>query len=165
MYLKNSYLTFISMLRQAPQALAVIRGSASYPDIQGNVLFYQLTGTVLVVAEIIGLPTTQEQCSSPIFGFHIHDGNECSGNREDFFADAGMHYNPQNCPHPYHAGDLPPLFGNEGYAFCTFMTNRFSVSEVIDKTIIIHENPDDFTTQPSGHAGEKIACGKIILGD
>lgn len=165
MYIKDSYLTFISMLRQTPQALAIIRGSANYPDILGDVLFYQLTGTVLVAAEVTGLPTIQGQCSNPVFSFHIHDGNDCTGNTEDFFADAGQHYNPYNCPHPYHAGDLPPLFGNEGYAFCAFVTNRFSVREIIDKTIIIHENPDDFTTQPSGNAGEKIACGKIIVGD
>lgn len=163
MYVKDSYLTFLSMLRQPPQALAVIRGSAAYPNIQGTVLFYQLTGTVLVTAEVLGLPTAQGQCSNPVFGFHIHGGDDCSGNAEDFFANAGQHYNPHNCQHPYHAGDLPPLFGNGGYAFCSFVTNRFSVREIIDKTVIIHGSPDDFTSQPSGNAGEKIACGKILL--
>ena len=42
------------------------------------------------------------------------------------------------------------------------LTNRFTVDEIINKVIIIHENKDDFTTQPSGGAGTKIDCGKII---
>lgn len=165
MNVKDSYFTFLSMIHQAPQALAVLRGSANDPDIHGDVLFYQLAGAVLVVAEVTGLPTIQGQFNNPIFAFHIHDGDDCTGNSEDPFADSGMHYNPYNRPHPYHAGDLPPLFGNEGYAFSVFVTNRFTVREIIDKTIIIHAKPDDFTTQPSGNAGDKIACGKILSGE
>ena len=71
------------------------------------------------------------------------------------------HYNPNQCAHPYHAGDLPPLFGSNGYAFEAFLTDRFTVSEVIGRTVIIHSKPDDFSTQPSGNSGEKIACGEI----
>lgn len=65
---------------------------------------------------------------------------------------------------PYHAGDLPPLFGNQGYAFSAFVTDRFAVREIVEKTIIIHSKPDDFKTQPSGDSGEKMACGKIFYG-
>ncbi len=165
MTIKESYLSFISLLRQAPQALAVIRGSAGYPAIRGEVRFYQLQGSVLVVAEVEGLPILEESCSTPIFGFHIHEGEGCSGNQEDPFANTGMHYNPKGCPHPFHAGDLPPLFGNDGYAFSAFVVSRFSVWEIVDKTILIHSAPDDFTTQPAGNSGEKIACGKILKGE
>jgi len=56
---------------------------------------------------------------------------------------------------------MPPLFGNNGRAVSIFLTNRFSIEEVIGKAVIIHGSPDDFTTQPSGNAGEKIACGII----
>jgi Cu-Zn family superoxide dismutase len=80
----------------------------------------------------------------------------------DPFPSSGTHYNPNNCPHPYHAGDMPPLFGANGYAFLTFVTSRFTVNEIIGKTIIIHSMPDDFTTNPSGNSGEKIACGVIV---
>ena len=78
------------------------------------------------------------------------------------FPNARAHYNPHDCHHPYHAGDMPPLFGADGYAFLTFVTSRFTVNEIIGKTIIVHSEPDDFSTQPSGNAGEKIACGVII---
>ncbi|MCD7905162.1 MAG: superoxide dismutase family protein [Clostridiales bacterium] len=43
----------------------------------------------------------------------------------------------------------------------TFFTDRFKLSKIIGKTVIIHKNPDDFKTQSSGDAGEKIACGVI----
>lgn len=77
------------------------------------------------------------------------------------FADVMTHYDPNGCGHLYHAGDLLPLFGNDGLAFCAFLTNRFPVDEVIGRTVIVHDHPDDFTTQPSGNSGTKIACGVI----
>ena len=43
----------------------------------------------------------------------------------------------------------------------TFLTDRFKLKDVIGKAIIIHSMPDDFTSQPSGNSGEKIACGII----
>ena len=142
-------------------AAAVIRGSADYPQIYGTVALRQTSMGVLVTAQIYGLPYEGE-CSTGVFGFHIHSGESCSGNDTDPFADADRHYNPKNCPHPYHAGDLPPLFGNHGYAFMSVLTDRFSVNEIIGKVIIIHSKPDDFKTQPSGDSGEKIACGRIL---
>jgi Cu-Zn family superoxide dismutase len=101
------------------------------------------------------------KCKENIFAFHIHDGKSCTGNDTDPFANAKSHYNPHECSHPQHAGDLPPLFGNDGYAWSAILTNRFSIDEIIGNTIIIHSKPDDFTTQPSGNSGEKIACGVI----
>lgn len=76
-------------------------------------------------------------------------------------SNAGAHYNPAHCMHPYHAGDLPPLFGNQGMAVSMVLTSRFTVREIIGKVMIIHDQPDDFTTQPAGSAGQKIACGVI----
>ncbi len=145
-----------------PQARAVIRGSEQYPDIRGEVRFHQTPRGVLVIAEVQGLPQGQGACSDPIFGFHIHEGGACTprGSR-DPFANAGTHDNPANCPHPYHAGDLPPLFGADGFAFGACLTNRFSVGEIIGKTVVIHSGPDDFTTQPAGNSGDRIACGEI----
>ena len=100
-------------------------------------------------------------CGQRIFGFHIHEGTRCSGTSVDHFADAGSHYNHSNCPHPMHAGDLPPLFVNNGRAWFATITPQFTVSDVIGHTVIVHSDPDDFHTRPSGNSGEKIACGMI----
>lgn len=150
-----------NLLNQQPSASAQISGSKSYSNISGCVNFYQVKEGVLLVAEITGLPCGTQLCGPSVFGFHIHEGSSCSGTDEAPFANAGTHYNPKNCAHPEHAGDLPPLFGNQGYAFLVVFTNRFMVQEVIGRTIIIHASPDDFTTQPSGNSGEMIACGQI----
>lgn len=143
-------------------AIANIKGSPMYPNIHGKVIFKQEEYGVMVTAEIYGLPQNTEKCVSNIFAFHIHSGNSCTGNSNDPFANGQKHYNPNNCLHPSHAGDLPPLFGNNGYAYLSTLTNRFTITEIIGKVIIIHDNPDDFNTQPSGNSGNKIACGEII---
>ncbi|MDO5336867.1 MAG: superoxide dismutase family protein [Eubacteriales bacterium] len=152
---------FLSHLKQYPHAIAIIRGSRQYPQIHGSVRFYQTQYGVLTAAELFGLPSPEEVCKSPVFGFHIHEGGECSGNKKDPFADTGMHYDPNGCEHPYHAGDMPPLFGNHGYALSIFLTDRFPINDIIGKAIIVHSMPDDFHTQPSGNSGDKIACGLI----
>ncbi len=157
----NHFRDFYSVFRRRADAVAFVNGSEKYPDIHGRVLFYQLRRGVIVRAEIIGLPKGSGACNSPIFAFHIHSGGSCTGNADDAFADTGMHYNPDDCMHPYHAGDLPPLFGADGRALSVCLTDRFTVPEIIGRTVIIHLHPDDFTTQPSGNAGSKIACGVI----
>ncbi|MBQ8598682.1 MAG: superoxide dismutase family protein [Oscillospiraceae bacterium] len=151
----------ISLLHQRPHATALLRGSEAYPGLQGRVDFYQTRHGVWVAAEIQGLPFAEESCEKRVFGFHIHSGTSCSGTEADPFADALTHYNPQNCPHPAHAGDLPPLFGCGNYACQLVLTDRFTVREIIGRTVIIHSQPDDFHTQPSGNSGQKIACGVI----
>ncbi len=151
----------ILRFRRRPDAYANILGSEKYPEIFGSVLFYETEQGVFVISEVLGLPKGEVGCSSPIFAFHIHDGDSCQGAGDMPFPNSGMHYNPEDCPHPYHAGDLPPLFGADGIAYSAFLTNRFIIPEIIGKTVIIHSSPDDFTTQPSGNAGEKIACGEI----
>lgn len=151
----------LAALRRRPRAYARVLGSHDHPDLTGSVAFYEMAQGVLVTAEFFGLPTGQDACHPRIFAFHIHSGSVCSGNSEDPFANAGTHYNPKNCRHPYHASDLPPVFGNGDYAFSAFVTDRFSIHEVVGKTVILHAAPDDFTTQPSGNAGAKIACGQI----
>ena len=157
----GKFLSYLSVFLRKPDASAEIYGSEDYPEIEGNTYFYQTRNGVVVGAEVSGLPKPRDVCRSPVFGFHIHEGTKCTGNENDPFANTLSHYNPKICPHPFHAGDLTPLFGANGYAFSVFLTNRFTVDEVIGKTIIIHSAPDDFTTQPSGNAGTKIACGVI----
>ena len=157
----HSKACLLSVLRSRPQAAAAIEGSEQYPAVSGTVRFYQTGKGVIVWAEINGLPHSGLSCQGRFLGFHIHKGAGCTGNMDDPFAEAMSHYNPGSCEHPYHAGDLPPLLGNNGFAFSLFLTNRFSINEVIGRTVIIHDHPDDFTTQPSGDSGTKIACGVV----
>ena len=71
------------------------------------------------------------------------------------------HFNPGGMSHPFHAGDLPPLLSNQGYAWTAFFDRRFTIEEIIGKSVVIHAHADDFTTQPSGNSGNPIACGEI----
>ena len=137
-----------------PNARAIIKSDEAYLHVRGEVLFYQERDAVLVEAKISGLP----QNGTGFYGFHIHEGKRCDGKD---FADTGGHYNPQDLPHPSHAGDLPPLLSNKGNAYMTVKTDRFRLRDVIGRTVVIHAGPDDFHTQPSGSSGEKIACGVI----
>lgn len=143
-------------------AVAIIKGSTVYPGIRGLVRFYQTPNGVYVITSVTGLPRGSTKCESPIFAMHIHSGNSCEGrNQETAFPLSGTHYNPSGCKHPYHAGDLPPLFSADGIAMSSVLTNRFTVKEIVGKTVIIHSGTDDFTTQPAGNSGAKIACGVI----
>lgn len=141
-----------------PAATAQISGSKEYDTINGKADFYDTYGGTIVVAEVQGIP---EGLGNGFFGFHIHQGGACTGNEEDAFADTGQHYNPQDKPHPEHAGDLPPLLNNKGTAWMVVYTDRFYPEDVIGRTVVIHSKPDDFRTQPSGDSGKKIACGVI----
>lgn len=141
----------------APDAVAQVSGSDATHSLNGTVRLYQQEGHVLVTAHICGLPPESE---SGFFGFHIHEGTSCS----DGFVLTGGHFNPAGFPHPRHAGDLPPLLSCAGEAVMVVMTDRFRVDDVIGRTIVIHDRLDDFTSQPAGNAGTKIACGVIRAG-
>lgn len=142
-------------------AAAIIKGSASFPKINGLVRFYQTDNGVYIVTSVTGLPKGGGACDSPIFAMHIHDGDSCAENGTEPFPFTGTHFNPNDCAHPEHAGDLPPLFGCHGIAMSAVLTDRFTVSDILGKTVVIHERADDFKTQPSGDSGAKIACGVI----
>ena len=138
-----------------PDAVAHMRGGADAPNINGQIRFYQEPGSVLVEADIAGLPQDSE---TGFFGFHIHDGNSCAGTG---FPQTGSHYNPDGFSHPRHAGDLPPLLMLHGHAHMAVRTDRFRVRDILGRSVVIHSNPDDFHTQPAGNSGTKIACGLI----
>ena len=144
--------------RKCPDAVARIQGGMEVPQLSGCIQFYQQKGCVLIVAEIFGLPRESE---TGFFGFHIHQGGSCSGTA---FPETGSHYNPVDQIHPKHSGDLPPLMCCRGNAYLSVKTDRFTVHDIIGKTVVIHSNPDDFHTQPAGNAGKKIACGVICKG-
>lgn len=105
--------------------------------------------------------------------FHIHENSVCE---LPDFESAGGHFNPYKKKHGFlnkegpHAGDLPNIVvDKEGNCETTFLTNR--VTLVKDKensllrkpgtSIVIHEGPDDYFSDPAGKGGERIACGTI----
>lgn len=148
-------------------ACAILRGNEANPQISGTVNFYEAAQGTLVVAEVFGLPLEYSENGTvkqagPFYALHIHDGGECGqADGQNPFEASGKHYNPANRPHPMHAGDLPPLLSDAGYAYLSCYTERFTSAQIVNRTVIVHALPDDFRTQPSGAAGMKLACGPI----
>lgn len=144
-------------------AVARIRGGPLAPQLEGTVRFRPAPGGTLAAVSVSGLPAYRPG-SPPIgpHGFHLHEVGSCRvGNPGDPFQDAGGHFNPTGAPHGNHAGDFPVLFSNGGRAEMSFFTDRFRPSEIVGRAIIIHENPDDYRSQPAGSAGRRLGCGVV----
>lgn len=139
------------VIDEMPRAYAIISGEN---DVKGTVTFYNFNTHTIMLYQVENLPLS-EKCQGGIFAFHVHGGSDCKKPL--------THYNPDDCPHPYHLGDLPPLFAIKGVAWGLLMIDKLQVEDIINRTIVIHENLDDFTTQPSGNPGEKLACGEIKM--
>lgn len=167
MKIKNIHYFSNMILSRTPFAKAEMTGGPLAPNVNGTVSFYPAHQGTLVVAEMYQLPQMVPGSAKnpPIgpFGFHIHEGGTCEmGNPSEPFKGAMDHFNPTGMPHPDHAGDMPVLFPDKnGYAYLVFYTDRFIPQQVVDRTVIIHQNPDDYRTQPAGNAGKRLACGVI----
>lgn len=146
----------------SPHATASINGNQSNPELEGTAMFYKSKYKgIFVKIEVWGLPVSSSSADAPaFFGLHIHENGDCYLP----FDKVGNHYNPKMLPHPNHAGDLPPLLSNNGYAFMTVYDEFLELEDIIGKAIIVHSHSDDFKTQTSGDAGEKIGCGVIKWG-
>jgi len=128
----------------------------------GTVWFVQDGPQVLVRGRVTGLKPNQEH------GFHVHEKGDCSSGDG---MSAGGHLNPDAKPHgpptgPHHAGDLPALKADaNGVAVVSFATTGTIVGgapgDIGGKALIVHASPDDYTTQPTGNSGARIACGLI----
>lgn len=102
---------------------------------------------------------------------HIHEFGDCSA---DDGSSAGGHWNPEGEDHgawgadAHHLGDLGNIEVDEsGHGSLTLTTDRWSMGtgdadDIVGHAIIVHEKADDFTTQPTGAAGGRIACGVIV---
>ncbi|MEF2551052.1 superoxide dismutase family protein [Aurantimonas sp. A2-1-M11] len=103
-------------------------------------------------------------------GFHVHETGVCEGD----FTSAGGHYNPTDKDHGYmaeggyHAGDMPNFTATNGAA--TFETlapaltltgGDAPLNDADGSAIMVHGGADDYTSQPSGDAGERVACGVV----
>jgi Cu-Zn family superoxide dismutase len=102
-------------------------------------------------------------------GFHIHEKGDCSAPDA---TSAGGHFNPENKAHgapdapEHHAGDLGNIEADaSGAAKVNVHMNGITLGSgadsVMGKAIIVHANPDDLKTQPTGNAGARVACGVI----
>lgn len=142
-----------------PFAIAQIHGNEEFPSLNGVALFYpsSMSG-IYVQVEAFNLPDKNLPNSSGFFGMHIHEFGNCNKP----FDQTGAHYSTQTMNHPYHLGDLPPLLSHNGYAWSAFYDGRLSFPNILNRSLIIHSNRDDFTSQPSGDSGRKIGCGVII---
>lgn len=163
---KNYYGQRKDMNMRLKKAVANIVGGPLAPNIKGIVTFTDVQGGTEVFVEVNGLPPYRpamgDRPQVGPHGFHIHQKGTCAvGNPAQPFMSTGEHWNPTNQPHGNHAGDFPVLFSNNGYSRMAFFTNKFRTDQVIGKSIIIHEGPDDYRTQPAGGSGRRLACGVI----
>ena len=129
----------------------------------GEATFEQVGDKVRVVIFVQGLKPGQEH------GLHIHEAGDCSSG--DGMSAKG-HFNPHGKPHgnpasaERHAGDLPSLNANKaGRANVQVDVDGITVTpgpaSIIGRGLIVHADPDDYKTQPTGNAGARIACGVI----
>ena len=137
-------------------AVANIKGDISSPILSGIAYFRPFKDGCMVEVEVSNLPGYEPYLLFPI---HIHDGKNCDISSSGLFDNVKGHYNPTLKNHPYHAGDMPILFSNNGYAYLKFYTTRFKVYDIINKLVIIHESLNDENAKTFGR---KIGCGKII---
>jgi len=132
----------------------------------GEATFEQVGEKVHVVVYVQGLKPGQDH------GLHIHEVGDCSSG--DGMSAKG-HFNPYAKPHgdpksaERHAGDLPSFkAGKDGRAkidvTVDILTVRAGPASVVGRGLIIHADPDDYKTQPTGNAGARIACGVIKPG-
>ncbi len=150
---------------RSPYAIAMVTGNADAPEVRGVVQFFTAPGGSIVDVTMNGLPDMSLPTANPQigpFGFHVHEGDACEpvGGATPF-SQAGGHYNPTGQPHPLHAGDLPVLFPNHGFSHMRVYTDRLTRQDVVGRTVVVHQMPDDFRTQPAGDSGMRLACGRI----
>lgn len=133
-------------------------------SVSGTVKLMQTNDGLEFDAQIEGL------APGSAHGFHVHQGTDCD---TPDASSAGPHFNPKDMPHGdpnsshSHAGDLPNLVANQN-GQATLVTrspqvslDRGAANNVLGRTLVVHADPDDHTTQPAGNAGSRIACGVI----
>ena len=146
-----------------PMASATVAPTANQTA-KGTVHFAELgDGSAEVSVDLTNVP-------AGVHGFHIHDKGDCGDNGNA----AGGHFNPTNTQHgaptapAHHGGD----FGNvtadaNGNVKTKFTTRSITISpsssSAVGHAVILHGNPDDLVTQPTGNAGPRIACGVVTL--
>lgn len=136
-----------------------------------------VTGTVrfeeVMVEGVPAVRVTVDASGVPpgVHGFHVHEKGDCSAPDA---TSAGGHFNPGNEPHgapnagAHHAGDFGNVEANpESRVNVSYIMHGVTLgsgtSSIAGKAIVLHADPDDLKTQPTGNAGGRIACGVITL--
>ncbi|AKU14460.1 Superoxide dismutase (Cu-Zn) [Azoarcus sp. CIB] len=143
----------------AEASLAPTKGNSA----SGMVKFTEVDGGVVIDASVTGLSPGKH-------GFHIHEQGDCSAPDA---TSAGGHFNPTGKPHgdpakgDHHLGDMPMLVADaNGDATFGTILEGLTISgkakgNIVGRGLIVHAAPDDFTTQPTGNSGARVACGVI----
>lgn len=155
-----SMLAFPAMSKEG-SAKAMLE-APSMKEVKASLMLKETPKGLKLTADITGLKP------GAVHGFHVHENGECKG---PDFKSAGGHFNPTKHPHAgpaaeeKHAGDLGNIVANaKGEAKTEVMIPKdqnVSISSYIGKAVILHAKADDLSTQPSGDAGDRIACGII----
>ncbi|MAB78736.1 MAG: superoxide dismutase [Planctomycetes bacterium] len=130
--------------------------------LSGHATFTEMEGGVLVEIVVRNLTPGHH-------AVHIHENGDCSAPDA---SSAGGHFNPTDEPHgsphmtKHHLGDLGNLYvqpDRTGYhsIFMPELSVRNGPRSIREKSVVIHANPDDLSSQPSGNAGPRIGCGVI----
>jgi Cu-Zn family superoxide dismutase len=142
------------------RAVAVLH-PAKDGKVEGVLTFAKAASGAKVTGRISGLtPGTH--------GFHIHEFGDCTAAD---FSSAGGHYNPTGHQHAgpeearRHIGDMGNIeAGADGVATVDYTDPRLrfdGAQGILGRGVIVHTNPDDLKTQPTGNAGGRLACGAI----
>lgn len=166
--IKAISLAALALAAAAPFAApALAASSATFVDRSGETvgeatLTESETG-VLINAQVRGLPANQW------LAFHIHEKGTCDP--KDEFKSAGGHYNPTDAAHGYgadkgpHAGDLPNQYvGADGTLRAEVFNHLVTLdgkNPITGKALMIHGGKDDYKSQPTGDAGNRLACAVI----
>lgn len=145
-----------------PEAVAKLE-SKSGATVMGQAEFFASGMEVRVQLEVTGTMPGKH-------AVHLHEKGDCSSEDGE---SAGAHWNPKGHDHghlenpPAHLGDIGNLeVDAEGRGRLSFSTIYWTVgtktgNDIIGKAIVIHESEDDFTSQPAGNSGKRIACGVV----
>jgi len=161
---------FLILLTPAASAQDVTRAQAELKNGTG-----QTVGTATLTQESSGVRITVELSNFPAgrHGVHIHAVGMCEPAN---FTSAGAHFNPEGKKHGLqnpegpHAGDLPNLeVGSDGTGSLEYLNSRVTLSvgpsslfDADGSALVIHANPDDEKSDPTGNSGGRIACGVLL---
>ncbi|MGH8027849.1 MAG: superoxide dismutase family protein [Pseudoxanthomonas sp.] len=153
----------VPTLSTAKQAVVNL-ASASGSLVSGKVTLVPMSGGVHLTGTVGGLPPNSTH------GFHIHEKGDCSAADA---SSAGPHFNPFATAHgkaesgAHHAGDMDNVVANnEGVVkldihIAGVTLGGGAVNDIAGRALVVHAAPDDYTSQPAGNAGARVACGVI----